>query len=168
MTSSRGRLRPSGDHHDWNRIERYLTIHHRHLDDRRGGFIVDEEDNLAYDAVGDGLKIIGRIHCAHGLFVDVNKTLAINEDRKVRTIQYSYHAGVIGPEDRSIFRYDNAHIYHREGHPDAHHCHRFNPRTWQEIEPEEWVGHDRWPTLGDVLDELEDWWDSIGRHLLPE
>jgi hypothetical protein len=66
------------------------------------------------------LRIRGRVRCRHGLFVDVDKTLAIEVRRgrdMVRTVRYAYHAGIEGKADRPIFRYDNAHAY--SGHPDA-------------------------------------------------
>lgn len=39
----------------------------------------------------------------------------------MRLIGYRYHGGIAGERDRRIFRYDNAHAYLREGHPDEHH-----------------------------------------------
>lgn len=113
----------------------------------------------------DEYRIIGRLSCPHGLFVDVRKILRINPLGQMRTRQYRYHAGVIGPRDRPIFRYDNAHPYSIEGHHDAHHRHRFDHVTWEEIEPPEWVGRDRWPHLDEVVRELMAWWETTGRNL---
>jgi len=95
----------------------------------------------------------------------VKKQLEVNANGQVRTFDYRYHAGVVGPIDRPIFRYDNAHVYEIESHPDAHHRHRFDPVTWQEIEPPEWVGYDRWPHLDEVVRELMAWWEATGRRL---
>lgn len=165
MTFSGGRRTARrGDPHGWNALHNYLKVHHRYLDDLRGDFVVD--DDLEYDVPArDLFEIRGRIRCRHGLFVDVDKTLEINEKNQVRTIKYSYHAGVEGPQDRTIVRYDNAHRYAREGHADEHHRHRYNHSTWQEIEPPEWIGRDRWPHLNEVIEEVREWWEVTGRHL---
>ena len=113
----------------------------------------------------DRYRIAGRLTCRNGLFVDVKKTLRINVLGQIRTVEYSYHAGVIGQRNRPIFRYDNAHPYSIEGHADAHHRHRFDHVTWEEIEPPEWVGRDRWPHLDEVVRELMSWWEATGRNL---
>lgn len=107
----------------------------------------------------------GRLVCRHGLFVEIDKKLQVNQHGQARTTRYDYHAGVLGLDDRPIFRYDNAHTYAREGHPDAHHRHRFDHVTWEEIEPPEWVGYDRWPHLDEVVRELMTWWKTTGGHL---
>ncbi len=165
MTSSGERRRPRpGDPHGWTSLQNYLNVHHRRLDNLRGDFIV--ADNLRYDFPSPWLfEIRGRIFCQHGLFLDVDKTLEINRRQQVRTIKYSYHAGVEGEQDRPIFRYDNAHRYVREGHPDEHHRHRFDHATWREIDPPDWVGRERWPHLSDAIEELRVWWESTGIQL---
>lgn len=167
MSLSHGRKRGSaGDPHGWASLQNYLNVHHAYLDRLRHDVIL--HDNLAYDfSPPDEFKIHGRILCHHGLFVDVQKTLEINPLGYVRTIWYSYHAGLEGPLDRPIFRYDNAHAYSREGHTDEHHKHRFDPATWQEIEPPEWIGRARWPHLSEVVEELAEWWRTTGQHLNP-
>ncbi|HEX5498394.1 MAG TPA: hypothetical protein VFX03_04170, partial [Thermomicrobiales bacterium] len=70
---------------------------------------------------------------------------------------------VSGSEERSIFRYDNADS--KPGHEDAHHKHLFDPATWREKLPEEWIGFDRWPHLNEVIEELRDWWETTGQLL---
>lgn len=162
--SSGPKRRRSGNPHGWNSFHNYLKVHHRYLDDLRGDFVVD--DTLDYDfPASSAFEIRGRVRCRHGLFVDVDKTLEINERNQVRTVKYSYHAGIEGTTDRPIFRYDNAHTYAREGHDDEHHKHRYDHVTWLEIEPPEWIGVDRWPHLSNVIEELRDWWEVIGRQL---
>ncbi|MGI8642707.1 MAG: toxin-antitoxin system TumE family protein [Thermomicrobiales bacterium] len=153
-----------GDRHGWTSLQNYLNVHHRYLDDLREHFILD--DDLQYLFPREGLfKIAGRIHCRNGLFIDVNKHLRVNRWDQVRTARYRYHAGIEGRQDRPIFRYDNAHAYSREGHADEHHKHRFDPTTWQEIKPPEWIGRARWPHLSEVVEELEAWWRTAGQHL---
>jgi len=165
MTSSRGRRRAgAGDPHGWNALQNYLKVHHGYLDFLRDVFVEDDELEYGFLAA-DLFEIRGRIKCKHGLFMDVDKTLEVNEDNQVRTIKYSYHAGIEGDQDRSIFRYDNAHRYTREGHDDEHHRHRYDCLNWQEIEPPEWIGQNRWPHLSQVIEELQEWWINTGQYL---
>lgn len=152
------------DRQGWHRLQSYLNVHYGHLERFANYFVVADELEAAFIS-RDRFAIRGRVRCDHALFVDVDKVLAYRSDGRVRTIRYSYHAGFEGPVDRPIFRYDNDHRYSREGHPDEHHKHRFDPVTWQEIEPPEWVGRDRWPHLSDVLEELWEWWREVGRGL---
>jgi hypothetical protein len=163
MTSSAGRRRAKGgDPHGWNSLQNYLKVHERRLDDLRGHYVLDDTLEKTFPAP-DVMEIRGRIGCKHGLFVDVRKTLEINDRDQVRTVTYRYHAGIEGSDDRAIFRYDNVHSH--AGHEDEHHKHRFCPRTWQEIVPPEWVGYDGWPHLNQVIEELRVWWETTGRHL---
>lgn len=163
FSSESGHAR-GGDSHGWTPFQNYLKVHHSYLDDLRDDFVVD--DNLRYEFVTAQLfEIRGRIWCQHGLFVDVDKTLEVNTRNQVQTVKYSYHAGIEGRSDRPILRYDNAHRYAREGHEDEHHKHRFDASTWQEIEPPEWIGRQRWPHLSEVIEELRDWWITTRQHL---
>ena len=136
-------------------------------DFRDEGFIL--EDDLSFRLLRpDELAFEGRIRCQNGLFIDVKKFLKVREYRgrtQVRTIDYRYHAGVEGSEARTIFRYDNAHIYLKEGHPDAHYRHRFDHTTWRETTPPEWIGENRWPHLSNIIEELRQWWETTGRLL---
>ena len=138
MTFSREPDLSKPDRHGWNALDHYLTIHDQHLD-RRRYFI--ESHSLVFAFVGDNvLTFLGRIDCAYGLFIDVDKTLEMNEHGQVRTVKYSYHAGLSGGDDRPVFRYDNAQVYEREGHADAHHRHRYDHTTWNEIRPRSGLG----------------------------
>lgn len=153
---------PHGDPHGWNPLQNYLTIHQTQLDRLRAYFV--EEDSLAIAWLDERtLKIEGRIRCQHGIFLDVRKVLEADDQGRVRTIRYRYHAGFEGPRDRPIFRYDNAHPH--QGHADPHHKHCVDYATWTEIAPPQWIGYDRWPTLAQVLDELDEWWHETGRFL---
>lgn len=163
MSNFSGRIQPErGDPHGWNSLNNYLTIHETQLDRLRSYFVI--QDTLAYvwlDA--HTLRIEGRITCQFGIFLDVRKTLDVNERGQVRTIRYRYHAAFDAPVPRPIFRYDNAHRH--PGHDDEHHKHHVNYATWTEISPPEWIGYERWPTLAEVLDEVYDWWHETGRFL---
>jgi hypothetical protein len=156
-----------GDPHAWNSLENYLHVHESHLNRLQSeGFIV--EHNLDPVMLGKPPRLIinGRIRCQHGIFVDVMKELEVRRRAGkpfVRTELYSYHVGIEGDQERSVFRYDNAHAY--PGHGDAHHKHCFNHDTWQAIEPPEWVGQAGWPHLSDAINEAWAWWDETGRYL---
>lgn len=153
---------PPGDPHGWNDLDSYLTIHDSWLERFQGFFLI--ENQLRLDMLGPATLVIrGRLLFAGGLFIDVDKTLEINERNQVRTVRYSYHAGIAGRADRPVFRYDNAHTH--PGHEDEHHKHIFDHRTWQEIRPPACVTRAGWPTLGQVIDELYEWWQETGQFL---
>ena len=159
-----------GDPAGWLTLDTYFTIQTRHLEGfRNNGFLLEE--NLSRrELSADLLLITGRIRCQSGLFVDVEEFLAVRVvrgRRHVRSTRYSFHAGIEGSIGRTVFRYDNHHPYLREGHADAHHKHLYDHRTWDEVTPPEWIGHDRRPFLRDVIEELRQWWETTGQFLNP-
>lgn len=136
------------DRHGWNALDHYIGIHDAHL--RRFDHLI-ESNSLEFRIAGpDSILISGRIEFPAGVFLDVHKILEINDRNQVRTLRYSYHAGLTQPTERSLFRYDNAHRYDRAGHADEHHKHVFDS-TGEETENPVWIGRNNWPTLGDVL-----------------
>jgi hypothetical protein len=153
---------PAGDRHGWNSLEGYLNAHHGNMRDFLGHFVVVDGIDILLSGP-EAIQIEGRLHCRGGLFLDVRKTLDMNERRHVRTVLYSYYAGIVGEPVRTIFRYDNAHPH--SGHPDAHHKHCFDVSTWTEIKPPQWIGYAAWPTLRDVIEELDEWWSEHGQFL---
>jgi hypothetical protein len=165
MTCCRGRRSgpTEGDPHGPNTLENYSIIHHKRLEDLNYFVIADD---VQFDVIGDSVIIGGRLWCLHGLFVQVSKVLEFVDANLVRTKNYTYHAGVAGDQDRCVFRYDN--FDQKSGHLDKHHCHRFNTETWEEILPEVPVGAELWPHLSDAVEELAEWWDVIGIHILPD
>lgn len=162
----------SGGRHGWNALDNYLHVHERRIADLCDeGFLLEPNLTLRWHSA-DTFVIEGRLHCQHSLFVDVQKFLEVRERRgrvEARTVSYSYHAGVKGSEDRAIFRYDNAHQYAQEGHPDDHHKHQFDHQTWRELRPPLWTGMHfgagDWPHLDEVVKELRNWWEAEGRSL---
>ena len=146
-----------GNPHGWNSRENYFQVHtHRMQVLYDEGFVLD--DGLSVSRLRfDSLVFEGRVRCLNGLFIDVEKFLAIREIGgriEVRTTTYSYHAGIEGSQDRPIFRYDNFHPYSREGHSDPHHKHVFDPKTWSEVSPPEWIGEEQWPYLSDAIERV--------------
>jgi hypothetical protein len=116
-------------------------------------------DGLAYETIDPRtLQIAGEVVCEGGLSLFVTKHLEVTNDLQVKTFRYRYHAQFTDPPLRQIFRYDNGHVYGREGHPDAFHRHTFDTSTWHEIVPPTWIGYEHWPTLREVLEELYEWW----------
>ncbi len=121
-----------------------------------------------FDVLPDELILAGRIVCQNGMFFDVDKRLEIRDRGGrlyVRTRRYNYQAMIMGSDPRPVFRYDNAHAY--PGHADDHHRHGVNYEDWTYNEPPQWVGHDRWPLLSEVIDELYQWWLTTGWRLRP-
>lgn len=126
--------------------------------DKLRTYFVDR-DTLEFGALNPTLlRLEGAIFCKGDIVLHVDKILERNASGQVRGVRYRYQAMFAAPPKREIFRYDNDHVYEREGHADAFHKHIFNDRTWQEIGPPEHIGHMNWPTLQQVLDELYDWW----------
>lgn len=149
-----------GDRHGWKGLDQYLSIHDAYL--KRFDYFI-EANSISFIVAGpESIVMQGRLACVGGAYLDVRNILALNRRNQVRTIRYSYHAGLKGAEDRPLFRYDNAHRYERAGHADEHHKHIFDESGREAADPI-WVGADRWPTLGEVLAELEEWWLETGR-----
>lgn len=109
----------------------------------------------------------GRIHCRHGIFLDVYKLLDIDSKQQVSGRIYSYQACIQTDAGiRHIFRYDNADQKIREGHPDAFHMHRHDPLAPVQTDLELiWIGQEDWPTLAEVLVKLQEWWHETGQYL---
>lgn len=112
--------------------------------------------------------MIGDIGCLGNIRLSVEKYLQVltpgasgrdvlggDHDIEVETRIYAYHAAVVG--HGMILRYDNNHG--RAGHADWHHVHRGDWRNaGDDAGVVEWIGEDRWPTLGEVIQELADWY----------
>jgi hypothetical protein len=149
--------KPHGDRHRWNGLDGYLLIHDKRIADF-DHFIVD--NGLRHTVTPTVVTWDGIIRFQGGIEVKVEREQAARTNHgrlQVRTETYSYHAyRRVGRRTTNIIRYDNAHPY--AGHPDAHHRHRYEPDGTEG--PVEHVGHDDWPTLGDVIQELYDLWVS--------
>lgn len=144
-------------------LDRFLNRHTSCLRDF-DHFI--ELDRVNIDVrVRNSAHVRGRLYCLGGAYLEVQIFLTLNEWNQGYVRRYTFHAGVKRDDDRAIFRYDNAHSYVQEGHPDRHHKHRFDLVTGEEIEPPEWVGRDRVPGICAVLAELEQWWLETGQFL---
>ena len=127
---------------------------------RADGFV--GEDTLALEPIGAGLMVMfGEIACLGRIVVRVEKYLEVSEgeglDALVQTVEYKYNASVRGRNN--VLRYDNTHAY--PGHAYARHRHGYDWKTGEQPEIPAWVGEHRWPTLGEVLEELRQWyWEN--------
>jgi hypothetical protein len=144
-------------------LDRFLSLHAACLSEF-DHFIERNSIDIKV-AVRKSAHVEGRLHCLGGTYIEVRVFLTLDERNQGNVRRYTYHAGIKRESDFAIFRYDNAHSYLREGQPDAHHKHHFDPTTGREIRPLEWIGHDRMPTLCSVLAELEQWWLETGQFL---
>ncbi len=141
----------------WTTLEDYLTHHDSHLSNLES--IYGIEDRLSIQVDGPyQYRIFGRIDCRDGLFIEVEKFLDIRDDGLVCPTYYKYQACLTSGSDvRPLFRYDTDHAERpHPGHKDAFHCHHVDGSV-------RWVGIENWPTLGDVVVELHQWWESTGR-----
>ena len=144
--------------HGANSWDDYLLVHSSRLNDFLGHFIL--EDRLTFTRTPDQIYWEGVLLCAEGIEIHVRKRQAvlIRSGRPwVQTTDYSYQVlrrakGAAIP----LFRYDNA---PHHDHPDPHHKHRYDANGI-EILPPEHVGAEGWPTLGDVIEEAFEHWQS--------
>jgi hypothetical protein len=96
------------------------------------------------------------------ILVTVDKFLDIldgdGDSAIVQTCWYTYNASIRG--SGNILRYDNQDgDYLRPGHLDEHHKHEFDWQTGAECPGSpHWIGEHGWLTLGEVLQELQDWY----------
>lgn len=147
----------AGEPQGWLDLDRYLAAHDRMLD-AASAFFVEDPTSVSPEFLFEGtLRIHGDLLCRGGLLLHVDKYFDIDDGNRIRGFRYRYHAQFAARPLRQIFRYDNDHIYAREGHPDAFHKHVFNDRTWKELEVVH-IGREAFPTLLEVVDELYDWW----------
>ena len=138
---------------------------------RTSGFI--GADTLTFEELPGamGIFLSGEVACKGRIVVSVEKFLDVLEGdgptALVQTEWYSYNAFVRGWHN--VLRYDNQHpqkLY--PGHSDPHHKHKFDWRSGEEVDGSPaWIGADEWPTLSEVVRELERWyWDN--REDLPD
>lgn len=116
-------------------------------------------DRLEHIVTTSAVLWRGELICADGYELHIRR-LQVTDDRGgalwVKTATYSYHALHRRREaTRQLFRYDNIHVHPH--HDDPHHRHGFD-RNGLEMKPVEHIGVVQWPNLGQVLDELFEYW----------
>ena len=149
--------------HSPNRLSSYIEIHRTVMQQFLGKGVVLSED-LSFNDIGNGVLLLeGTIACVDDLRIEVSKRLQIvgsmAGEPLVQTSGYSYSAilGKRGP----IFRYDSPHPDHNM----FHHVHRYavlDGDVHGATTPIEEQA--QWPTLGEVIQELCDWYyDNLTR-----
>lgn len=148
--------------HGPNRFSSYREIHEtviRQFIDRE--FIGSE--TLEFKSLLGSIRLKGEIACRGEILIVVDKMLDIiewvDDDSLIQTKWYSYNVSVQGRGN--LLRYDNQDVDYgfRDGHQDEHHKHTFDWQLNREfIQSPTWIGHAHWPTLGDVLFEVEHWY----------
>ncbi len=144
----------AGDPHGPNRLTNYSEIHDKVM--RR--FIAENfvlSDGTAIEPYPPGFFILqGRIECIGGIRLDVWKVLARVDGEgaaiRVQNVAYCYNAVLQGLGN--ILRYDSPHL---DGHNEFHHVHRYNILRG---DTDGTLERSNWPHLGDVIEELRNWY----------
>jgi hypothetical protein len=153
----------AGAKHGPNRLDRYRDIHETVMAQYRdSGFLL--EDDLDFLPDGDGvIALVGTITLDGGIRLDVAKKLRVLEGEgataTVQTFAYSYNANIVGLGN--ILRYCSPH----EDHNQFHHKHTFDVLAGDRSGTVTEVAEDDWPTLGQVFEELHEWFCANGEQL---
>jgi hypothetical protein len=138
-----------------HRLADYITTHEANMERlRSGGFV--GVDTLAWERNPRSVRLFGEIACLGDIVITVDKTLEIVDGKgsQARILGRLYSYNVHLRNGAVIFRYDN--LDTRAGHADAYHKHIYGSLDSPEGHVA-WVGIDRWPTLGDVIEEARVW-----------
>lgn len=152
--------------HRPNSWEQYQAIHTKKIASLSPHFIVSDE--LVPQLVPGAVIWRGVLYCVGAVEIHVFKVqnMFTRADGRpaVQTEIYEYHVlQRLQQGERNIVRYDNAHLH--EGHPDAHHRHEYDANGGARVDhlaARGWPAGD-WPTLGDLIDEVYEWWQAEGR-----
>ena len=151
--------------HSPNRFGRYREIHETIINQfKANNFIGDE--TLKFTPSIPSIKLSGEIGCCGNIVISVDKLIDVisgsGVNAVVQTRCYAYNVFI---RNRfNLFRYDNQDDYFSSlfaEHKDIHHKHLFDWETGEELSDSPiWVGEDSWPTLGEVIQEAEEWYWS--------
>ncbi len=142
--------------HGPSRLNAYLQIHETVMECQlRNGFVLSDE--LVFTPIHNGILLEGDILCQGPIRLQVRKIIRILEgegsDALVQTAAYSYNA--LLPSRGNIFRYDSPHATHNK----EHHVHRYDVLNSGLQFPIQWLRDEaQRPTLGEVIDELAEWY----------
>lgn len=126
------------------------------------GFVLS--DSVTAFPLGNGnLAMEGVIQCLGGIEITVEKILTVtpqanNREPTVQTTDYNYNVRLRG--QGNVLRYDSPHPDHNQ----FHHVHRFDVFNGDD---EGTVSECSWPTLGEVIGEVEEWYYD-NRDNLPD
>jgi len=148
---------PAG--HQPIRLSWYRRIHDTVMQKFRADYFVGNDTLEFAKARDNGLALVGAIGCLGRIIISVDKEFKVThgDDGKpwVQTDTYSYNAYIQGKG--TFLRWDNVHAH--PGHYDAHHRHEYDWKTGTEHRDSPiWVGADNWPTLGQVISEVANWY----------
>ncbi len=149
--------------HSPNRFGRYLEIHETIINQFKVNNLIGD-DTLQFTRSIRSIKLSGEIGCRGNIVIRVDKLIHVisgsGVNALVQTRWYAYNVFV--RHRFNLFRYDNQdYDFLRSGHKDAHHKHIFDWQTGEELPDSPiWVGEDSWPTLGEVIQETEQWYWS--------
>ena len=150
--------------HGANRLYAYQQIHETVMKHQLcNGFVLSDES--VFTPFHDFILLEGIISCLGDIRLDVSREISIltNEgaDSLVQTVAYSYNAYLVGVGN--ILRYDSPHATHNI----EHHVHRYEVLNGGKQRPITFLpDEEQRPTLGEVLDELAEWYYSNYNALL--
>lgn len=151
--------------HSPNRFGRYREIHETIINQfKANNFIGDE--TLKFTPSRPSIKLSGEIGCRGNIVIKVDKLIDVirgsGVNALVQTRWYAYN--VFLRNHFNLFRYDNQDDYFLslgQEHKDIHHKHLYDWEIGEELPDSPiWVGEDSWPTLGEVIQEAEEWYWS--------
>lgn len=146
-----------GKKHGPNRLSNYLETHDTVLQQFvSSGFVLSND--LSFWPYGEGLFVMtGDLRCLGHITLRVAKVLEVvggeHRNPMVQTVAFSYNASIEGLGN--IVRYDSP---HSEEHRPTHHAHRFDVLKGDLEGTVEDMADDTWPTIGDVLSELREFY----------
>ncbi|NHC36888.1 hypothetical protein QH73_0019995 [Scytonema millei VB511283] len=162
----------TGIKHQPNRFRSYQEIHSTVISQFKARDFIGAE-TLYFESIAYGISLAGEIACLGNIVVSVQKFIEIldgsGDNALVQTKWYSYNVFIRG--QYNIFRYDNQDDgFLRPDHQDEHHKHIFDWKTGEELPNSPvWLGEDNWLTLGEVLQEVEDWyWQNREKLAKPD
>jgi hypothetical protein len=152
-----------GKKHGPNRLSNYLETHDTVMQQFvTRGFVLSNE--LSFWPYGQGLFVLaGDVRCLGHFTLRIAKVLEVvggePGNRLVQTAAYSYNGFLEGLGN--ILRYDSP---HDPAHRPFHHVHRYRVLEGDTDGTVEEIAEDAWPTIGDVLMELEEfYYENFGR-----
>lgn len=143
------------DPHGPNRFSTYWQVHKNRMAQFEASGFVGDDTVDAVPQPGGFIRIAGEIGCLGQIVIAVEKRLTVvdyaGDDPIVQTLRYGYNASVRG--HNTFFRHDSE---DHHGFADGHHRHICDWRTGQGRV--EWVSDVKWPTLGQFIETVEEWY----------
>lgn len=152
----------SHDPHAPNRLSRHVSIHTTKMAEyyARGFVGCDTLEYIVEDGTHE-IQQVGEIGCLGEIVLSIRRNMEIvdpdpESDPVIHTYYYAYNASVRNHE--TFLRYDNAPHPPGPDWKDQHHRHFGDWRTGEYPDSPQWTGIERWPKLGDFIEEVEKWY----------